>query len=201
MWEPSKGFRFVVLASGEGTNARAIFQHQKSNPSKFNALGLISDRPAVGALAVAQEFNLPTKVVAQAESDEMQEALDAWKPDWALLAGYKKIVGKRFLHRFKEDWGYRVINIHPSLLPEFPGLHSYRRAFEAGVKESGVTVHLVDEGVDTGPILLQERFARSPADSLESFEAKGRAIEKKIYPAAMDFLASGKFSPEKMRKK
>jgi len=193
MWEPSNGFRFVVLASGEGTNARAIFQHQKSNPSKFTALGLISDRPAVGALAVAEDFGVPAKVVVQAESDEMQAVLDAWKPDWALLAGYKKIVGKRFLSRFQSAWGYRVMNIHPSLLPDFPGLHSYRRAFEAGVKESGVSVHLVDEGVDTGPILMQERFSRSPEDNLESFEAKGRAIEKKIYPTAMDVVASGNF--------
>ncbi len=184
---------FVILASGTGTNARALLQRAKEKPELLAIKALVSDRPNVPALAVANEFGVPAHVIAHGEEKTLLELLKSVKAQWACLAGYKKIVGKNFLEFFASPEGFfRVLNVHPSLLPAYPGLNAYVRAFQDNVAKSGVTVHLVDQGVDTGPIVLQESFVREKNDTLESFEAKGRALELRLFPQAMELAAAGK---------
>jgi phosphoribosylglycinamide formyltransferase-1 len=108
--------------------------------------------------------------------------------DLIALAGFMRILSGDFVRHFSG----RMINVHPSLLPAFPGAHGIRDAFEAKVKETGVTVHFVDEGVDTGPIILQKKIAVDPRETLESLEAKIHQVEYEIYPEALRLVLSGK---------
>lgn len=186
--------RFVILASGAGSNARNLFEHARAHSKSFEPCALISDRAGIPALEIAKDFQVPSYVVAGGEENQLIELLQKLQPTWAFLAGYKKIVGKKFLDFFYDATlgASRVMNVHPSLLPAYPGLGAYERAFRDGVQESGVTVHLVDAGVDTGRVLLQEKFSRAASDTLESFEAKGRELEKKLFKEAMDLAVRGK---------
>lgn len=108
--------------------------------------------------------------------------------DWILLAGYLPIVGETLLAKYKN----RIINIHPALLPEYRGLDSYRRAFEDKVEVAGVSIHFVDEGIDTGEIILQEKFYRDPEDTLTDFVNKGKAIELQLFPKILEMINSGR---------
>lgn len=112
------------------------------------------------------------------------EALATHEVDFIFLAGYMRILGPVILNKFPG----KIVNIHPSLLPLYPGVDSYRRAFEDKVPESGVTVHVVDEGVDTGPILFQEKFSRLDTDTLSDFIQRGKDIEWKLYPKVLEQL-------------
>jgi phosphoribosylglycinamide formyltransferase-1 len=184
---------FVVLASGTGTNARALIEHAQKFPERFTARALISDREGIPALTMAREKGVPAHVVSHKDESALLDLLKSLEPDWAFLAGYKRLVGQGFLDFFADDQlGARVLNVHPSLLPAYPGLGGYERAFRDGVAESGVTVHLVDRGLDTGKIILQESFARTGADTLESFTAKGQQIEHRLYREALELAAAGK---------
>lgn len=190
----SKAMPFVILASGEGTNARVLIEHAQKHPEKLHACAVISDRSGAPVLDVAASLGVPTFVISHREEGMMLAQLKKLKPRWALLAGYKRIVGSGFLDFFADEGFHRVMNVHPSLLPAYPGLHSYDRAFADGVRLSGVTVHLVDAGLDTGPCLLQGAFERTDADDAASFAAKGRRLEHKLYPAALDLAAAGKIT-------
>lgn len=183
---------FVILASGKGTNARVLLEHAKKHPDRFTPKAVISDRSGAPALDMAASLGVETFVVSHREEGMMLALLKRLEPRWALLAGYKRIVGKSFLDFFADEYFHRVMNVHPSLLPAYPGLHGYEKAFADGVRLSGVTVHLVDGGLDTGPCVLQECFEREDGDDLESFMAKGRKIEHKLFPKALDLAASGK---------
>jgi phosphoribosylglycinamide formyltransferase 1 len=113
------------------------------------------------------------------------EKLDQVEVDYLLLAGYMRILSPEFVERYP----YRIINIHPSKLPDFPGRDGYGDAFQAGVKESAITIHFVDAGVDTGPLIVQEKFPRNSSDRLEDFRQRGLAIEHQLYPKIMSMLA------------
>lgn len=183
-------FRFVVLASGTGTNARALFEHA-ARSNRLEAVALICDRPGIGALQAAEDFGVPSHVIAHKDEAALLRLLGELAPAWACLAGYKRIVGQGFLDFFHdEELGYsKVMNVHPSLLPAYPGLHGYERAFKDGVKISGVTVHLVDGGLDTGLPILQAPFLRDDGDTLETFMAKGRQLEHAMFVRALDLAA------------
>lgn len=185
---------FVILASGAGTNARVLLEHAQKNPKRLLAKGLISDKASAPALEIAKEFGVPTHVVPPKDDAAMLAVLEHLQPRWALLAGYMRLVSDRFLHFFQDaELGfYRVMNVHPSLLPAYPGLAGYARAFRDGVKVSGVTVHLVDSGLDTGLPILQRAFLREEKDNAKTFEAKGRAIEYEIFSQALDLAAAGR---------
>ncbi|HEY8279887.1 MAG TPA: phosphoribosylglycinamide formyltransferase [Bdellovibrionota bacterium] len=183
---------FVILASGAGSNCKALLAHARKHREKFAAVAVISDRAGAPALDLASELGVETFVVNHKDEGAMLALLKRLRPRWAFLAGYKRIVGSGFLHFFSDKGFYRVLNIHPSLLPAYPGLGGYERAFQDGVKVSGVTVHLVDSGLDTGRVLLQESFEREDDDDLESFMARGRKIEHSLYPKALDLAAAGK---------
>jgi phosphoribosylglycinamide formyltransferase-1 len=168
-----------------------------------NVAGLLTDNPQAGVIQRAGRLGIPVRVVERerqarnnAISRERHEsaivdAISDWQPDWIFLAGYMRILSALFLRRFKDPvtGHYRVVNIHPSILPDFPGVDAYRRAFEAGVRESGVTVHLVDEGVDTGTVLAQQRFPRLPEDDLPAFISRGQALEHRMYVEVLSRIA------------
>lgn len=182
--------RLLIMASGRGTNAASIMDHVKLHESKAQVVGLISDRAEAPALEEARKRKVETFVIASQNEGSLLSVIERLKPDWVLLAGYKKKVSKNFLERFFDpSLGFsRVLNIHPSLLPAFPGLNAYAQAFKAGVKVSGVTVHLVDEGLDTGLPVLQQAFERFETDSIESFEARGLQLEHQLYHRAIELV-------------
>jgi phosphoribosylglycinamide formyltransferase 1 len=191
MWESNEPMPFVILASGAGTNARALLQKAKEMPHLLKAAAVVSDRADVQVLNVAKEFHVPALVIAHEDEGSLLDLLAEKGCHWACLAGYKRIVGSSFLDFFSAGGSKfaRVMNVHPSILPAYPGLKAYRRAFDDGVKLSGVTIHLVDQGLDTGMPILQESFERKESDSFEDFEKRGRAIEQKLFPLALELAA------------
>lgn len=186
---PSKSF--VIFASGQGSNAEVLIQAAKARG--YSVACLISDREAP-AIEMASRHGVPTKIIPAKNEETLLACLRDLKPSWAFLAGYKKILGAKVLEYFYDSQNKfsRIINIHPSLLPAYPGLNGYERAFADGVRLSGVTVHLVDAGLDTGLPLLQSAFAREESDSLESFMAKGKALEHSLYPEALALAMENK---------
>lgn len=184
----------VILASGRGSNAQALMDFARANPELVCVVGLISDRPGVGALDLAESFAVPSFVVDYRQEEALLSVLEKLSPDWACLAGYKRKVGAGFLRFFedKERGYFRVLNVHPSLLPAYPGLNGYERAWKDKLKETGVTVHFVDQGLDTGTPLLQEAFPLYPGDSLADVEARGLSVEHRLFPEALKMAVLGR---------
>jgi len=186
---------FVIMVSGAGTNCMALLERAKASPERFRPVGVISDRAGAPALDLAAQAGVPTFVVGHREESTLLALLRRLAPRWALLAGYKRLVGRGFLDFFADEGFHRVLNVHPSLLPAYPGLGGYERAFRDGVKLSGVTVHLVDSGLDTGLAVLQEAFAREESDTLEMFSERGRRVEHRLYARALELAAEGRIRP------
>jgi phosphoribosylglycinamide formyltransferase-1 len=188
------GFRIVVLASGTGSNLQAILDRLHGREG-IEVVGVGSDKPAARALERAQAKGVPTGVFPAAEHRD-REARDAAMGDWiearganlVVLAGYMQLLSPAFVARFRN----RVVNVHPALLPAFPGLDAIGQALEAGVEATGVTVHFVDEGVDTGPTIVQ-REVPVPADrDRAALEAAIHAVEHQLYPEAIRMIAAGR---------
>jgi phosphoribosylglycinamide formyltransferase-1 len=168
-----------VLASGEGTNLQALVDEG------LPIAAVASNRSEAGALRRAEARGIAAAVfpLDDYESrDERDAAMADWLTSrgvaWVVLAGYMQLLTPAFLDRFPE----RVINVHPALLPSFPGAHAIEDALAAGVGETGATVHYVDEGVDTGPVIVQERVAIENGDTVESLRARIQAVEHRILP-------------------
>jgi phosphoribosylglycinamide formyltransferase-1 len=187
-------FKLVVLASGSGTNLQAILDgiHGR-NGIEVVAVG--SDRPAARALqrAVAREidtavFSIDAYADRIGRDAAMADWVDAHRPDLVVLAGYMQLLTEAFVARFRN----RIVNIHPALLPAFPGLDAIGQALAAGVEETGVTVHFVDEGVDTGPPILQRRVPVPPGGDRARLEAAVHAVEHELYPEAIRMIAEGR---------
>ncbi len=176
--------KIVILISGRGSNMNAILEARP--PLKVAAV--ISNDPQAGGLATAQQHGIPTRVVdhrPHRERTAFDEALsaeiDAFKPDLVVLAGFMRILSTPFVNRYRG----RLINIHPSLLPAFTGLHTHRRALEAGVKVHGCTVHFVTPELDHGPIVIQAAVPVVEGDSEQSLAARVLAEEHRVYPQAV----------------
>lgn len=183
--------RIVILASGVGTNAIALIRFAHQNPSLADIVGLLSDNATAPVLEAAKELGVEAIFIPHNRQDEQIAQIRKWGAEWACLAGYMRIVSQEFLDLFREGSDgapARVLNIHPSLLPAYPGLRAYQRAYSSGISESGITVHFVDEKVDHGPIVLQEKFSRLESDTLEAFIERGKAIENQIYVRALDLV-------------
>jgi phosphoribosylglycinamide formyltransferase-1 len=181
----------VILISGRGSNMQALVE--AGTGMRYRAV--ISNRPDAAGLAWAKSKGLETRVVdhkafAQREAFDaaLALAIDAFTPDFILYAGFMRIVGEAFVNRFAG----RIVNIHPSLLPAFPGLHTHRRALEAGVKIHGATVHFVTASLDNGPIIVQAAVPVIAGDTEESLAARVLAQEHRIYPQAARWLAEGR---------
>ena len=186
--------RCAVFASGSGTNSENLIHHAQENPN-FEIPVVICDKPKAKVIDRCKDLNTQCLVIPYAGSKAEHEknildALSAYDVDWIFLAGYMRILQQDFLDIFfdAELGTSRIVNIHPSRLPEFPGINAYQRAFDAGVETSGVTVHFVDGGIDSGPIILQKTFPRKTDDTLESFTQRGFALEYKTYIEAIDIL-------------
>jgi len=157
-------FRLVVLASGNGTNLQAILD-QIHDREGIRVVGVVSDKPNAAALKRAERNSIDTAVFSSEDYVDREERDDAMA-DWIgskdidliVLAGYMQLLSAPFVQRFRN----RVVNIHPALLPAFPGLDAIGQALEAGVETTGVTVHFVDEGVDTGPTIVQREWRCRP---------------------------------------
>lgn len=191
----------AIFASGGGTNAANIMEYAADIPHDLRITRLVCDMPGAGVIEKAESRGVPVSVVpferdgfdsvADAKRDHearIMAALEDDRPDWIFLAGFMRILSPDFIARFGAG---RIVNIHPSLLPDFPGRDGYGDAFAAGVDESGVTVHFVDEGVDTGPVIVQKRFPRKPGDTLETFRKRGMELEYKAYREAIDMILRG----------
>ncbi len=187
-------FRIVVLASGTGTNLQAILDtlHGKEG---IEVVAVGSDKPGAGALQRAARAGVETAVFpADAYQDRlgrdaaMGDWVEAQRPQLVALAGYMQLLSEPFVARFRG----RVVNVHPALLPAFPGLDAIGQALEAGVEETGVTVHFVDEGVDTGPPIIQRRVPVPPGRDRARLEAAIHAVEHQLYPEAIRMLAQGR---------
>jgi len=182
-----------VLASGEGTNLQALLDTVHGREVEIVAVA--SDQPSSRALQRAEDAGVPSRVFLRSDHGE-RAARDAAMADWlvgrgvelVVLAGYMAILDAGFVARFPD----RILNVHPALLPAFPGIRAIEQALDHGVKVFGVTVHLVDDGVDTGPIVLQRAIelpdARTPADVRERL----RPIEHELLPQAVALMATGR---------
>ena len=185
---------FAVFVSGNGTNMENLIKAAKDGRLQAEPALVICDQPAAPAIEKAERLGVPVCVVERKNFNSKEEfeagiirGLEAKKIEWIALAGFMRILSSDFVRRYHG----KIINVHPALLPSFPGAHAIRDAFEAKVKETGVTVHFVDEGVDTGPVILQKKIAVNPGESLESFEEKIHKIEYEIYPEALGRVFSG----------
>ena len=186
-------FRIVVLASGNGTNLQAILD-QLHRRDGFAVVGVGSDKPGAGALRRAREAEVGTAVFPREEFANraardlaMGDWAEGLRPDLVVLAGYMQLLSPGFVGRFRD----RIVNVHPALLPAFPGLDAVGQALAAGVDVTGVTVHFVDEGVDTGPPILQREVPVPPSRDREELENALHAVEHELFPEAIRMLARG----------
>lgn len=199
-----KRLRTGVLASGRGSNFAAILERSREGSIDVDVVVVISDVEDAAALDRARQagveaLHIPpgefrTRLTPEAES-EYCRALDERDVDVVVLAGFMRILHDSFLRRYRG----RIINIHPSLLPSFPGLHAQRQAYEYGVKWSGCTVHFVDAGVDTGPIILQKAVPVLPDDTADSLASRILEQEHQAYPEALQLIAEDRLSIEGRR--
>lgn len=183
----------VVLISGRGSNLQALIDHAK-NTGAYRIAAVISNRPLAGGLALAQQAGIPTRVLDHTEfegrepfDEAMAGLIDEFKPQWVVLAGFMRILTEGFVKHFHG----RLVNVHPSLLPAFPGLKTHQQALDAGVRIHGVTVHLVTAQLDHGPIVDQAVVPVLPGDTAETLAQRVLVLEHVIYPRAVAALANG----------
>ncbi|MFO0712227.1 MAG: phosphoribosylglycinamide formyltransferase [Sandaracinus sp.] len=186
--------KLAVLASGRGSNLRAIADAIDRGACAASIVAVVSDKDDAGALAFAAERGVASAIVRPKAYESralwdaaLAEAVASFSPDLVVLAGFMRIIGGAMLDRFS----HRIVNVHPALLPSFPGAHGARDAIAKGVRISGCTVHLVDAGVDTGPILAQAAVSVWPSDDEASLQARIQREEHRLLPAVIDAIAKG----------
>jgi len=184
-----------VLASGRGTNLQAIIEAIEEGKIEGEIKVVISDNPDAYGLKRAKQHNIETRYInfkkfkkREDYNKEIIKTLKEKKIDLVVLAGYMRILSPYFIKTYKN----RIINIHPALLPSFSGLHAQRQAVKYGVKVSGCTVHFVDEGVDSGPIILQRAVEVKDDDTEESLAERILKEEHQIYPRAIQLFCQGR---------
>lgn len=187
-------FKLVVLASGTGTNLQAILERLHGRDG-IELVGVGSDKPGARALERARAAGVATAVFPRddyADRDARDAAMAEWieslGADLIALAGYMQLLSGEFVARFRG----RVVNVHPALLPSFPGLDAIGRALEAGVDVTGVSVHFVDEGVDTGPVIVQREVPVPASRDRAVLEEAIHAVEHELYPKAIRMIATGR---------
>ena len=186
--------RVVVFISGGGSNMLALVKAAKAPDFPAEIVGVISDKADAGGLATAAAEGIATFsfVRKDFESKDAHEAaifacLDELRPDILCLAGYMRLLSGEFIRRYDG----RIINIHPSLLPLFPGLHTHQRAIDSGMRIAGCTVHFVTEGMDEGPVIGQAAVPVLAGDSAETLAGRVLTVEHQLYPAALRLFAEG----------
>ncbi len=187
--------RIVILISGRGSNMQAIVQRCAEQGWPAQVVAVVANRPDSGGLAFAAAHGIATAVVdhkaqpsREAFDAELARCIDGFAPDLVVLAGFMRILGAAFVQRYAG----RLLNIHPSLLPAFPGLHTHRRALQAGCKAVGATVHLVTPELDHGPIVMQSVVPVRAGDDEHTLAARVLATEHMIYPQSVRWFVEGK---------
>ncbi|MBW6420503.1 phosphoribosylglycinamide formyltransferase [Rhizobium sp. XQZ8] len=185
--------RVAVFISGGGSNMLSLADACAAADFPAEIVAVFSDKPTAGGLAKAEARGIRTFVferkgfAGKAEHEAaILAALDAVKPDLICLAGYMRLISGDFISRYEG----RMLNIHPSILPLFPGLHTHQRAIEAGMKVAGCTVHFVTEGMDEGPIVAQGTVPILTDDTADTLAARVLAVEHKLYPEALRLIAT-----------
>lgn len=186
--------RVVVLISGSGSNMLALADACAAPDFPAEIVGVISDKKAAGGLAKASARGIATFAFERKDFSSKAEheaavlgALAALQPDLVCLAGYMRLLSADFIRPYDG----RILNIHPSLLPLFPGLHTHQRALEAGVRIAGCTVHFVTEGMDEGPCIAQSVVPVMPGDTADTLAARVLTVEHHTYPLALRLVADG----------
>ena len=189
--------RVAILISGRGSNMTALIEAARDPAYPAQIVGVFSNVPDAPGLATAASYGIPTawrwhKDYPSRIGFELAigDVLKLWRPDFIALAGFMRMLTPEFARK----WQGRMINIHPSLLPAFPGLHTHEQALAAGVAEHGCTVHFVTAGMDEGPTILQARVPVEPGDTAATLAACVLAEEHRIYPQALAMLARGEAS-------
>ena len=187
--------RAVVLISGSGSNLQAIINAVRQQRLNLDICLVVSNQADAPGLTRAKQAGLNTLVLSQGQYPDreqydqaLQTAIDKESVDLVILAGFMRILSDRFVNHFRG----RLINIHPSLLPEFRGLNTHQRVLDAGRREHGASVHFVVPELDAGPILLQARVAVLATDNAKTLAARVLALEHKIYPMAIQWVADGR---------
>jgi phosphoribosylglycinamide formyltransferase-1 len=185
--------KLVILISGRGSNMQAILAMRPRVP----VAAVISNEPAAAGLEFAQREGIATQVVnhrgfpdRSAFDRALTEAIDSYASDLVVLAGFMRILTEAFVERYHG----RLLNIHPSLLPAFPGLHTHRRALEAGCRVHGCTVHFVTAQLDHGPVVIQAAVPVLPTDTEDALAARVLEQEHRIYPQAVRWFCEGRLS-------
>lgn len=187
--------RVLVLVSGAGSNLRALQGAIREGSCAASIVGVLSDKRTAKALAFADAEGIPTEVISPKDfadrtrwDEGLADVARTYAPDLVILAGFMRILGRPLLSHF----GGRIINVHPSLLPAFPGIDGPGQAIKGGVRVSGCTVHLVDEGVDTGRILAQAVVPVLPNDDATTLHARIQVQEHRLLPAVVNAAAQGR---------
>jgi phosphoribosylglycinamide formyltransferase-1 len=190
--------RVAILISGRGSNMASLIEAAKATDYPAEIVLVVSNEPDAAGLVRAAEAGVATVAISQrahADKAAFAAAIDSElckaHVDIVCLAGFMRILSPWFVQR----WRDRLINVHPSLLPAFPGLDTHTRALAAGVSEHGCTVHYVREGVDDGPVILQAKVPVLPGDTPETLTARVLVEEHKLYPAALALVAAGRAPP------
>ena len=193
-------FPIVILGSGRGSNAEALLKAKvKKQLGAADIVAIISDCETAGILSLGQKYQVPTIYIdpgnkgARFSSEAEQkyiERITLFSPKLIVLAGFMRILNQSFINTFKG----RIINLHPSLLPSFPGINGIKQAFDHGVKITGCTVHWVTPELDAGPIIDQKEVRIEPKDTLKLLEKKVHAIEHQLLPDVVAQLSKGKIS-------
>jgi phosphoribosylglycinamide formyltransferase 1 len=189
----------VILISGRGSNMRALIEDSRAPSAAYSVCEVLSDQPDAAGLESARSLGIPARAIAyvtgtdRSEYDTMlADVIDECSPSLLVLAGFMRILSAPFVERFAG----RILNIHPSLLPKYPGLHTHRRAIEAHDGEHGATVHFVTEQLDGGPPVIQARVPVSPGDTESSLSKRVMVQEHRIYPLAVRWFCEGRLRCE-----
>jgi len=196
--------RIAVFASGFGSNLQALIDYNNKHGLNGDIVLVFSNNKDAFTLVRAKKNNIkavfmdPTRYSSREKYDsKIIEMLEEEKINLVVLAGYMLLLSQEFIHRFKN----KILNIHPALLPSFKGTHGIKDAYRYGVKVTGITVHFVDEDLDSGPIILQEAFPIDPDDSVEELEGKIHKVEHKIYPEAVKYFCDDRLEIDGRRVK
>ncbi|QQR40634.1 phosphoribosylglycinamide formyltransferase [Devosia rhizoryzae] len=186
--------KVAILISGRGSNMSALIEAAKAPDYPAEIVGVLSNKAAAPGLEIAASHGIATASLAQSKfpiremfEDTMTQILESWGTDIVCLAGFMRILDESFV----DHWLWRLINIHPSLLPAYKGLHTHERALADGATEHGCSVHFVTPGLDEGPVILQAKVPVLAGDTAETLSARVLVEEHRIYPEALRMLANG----------
>jgi phosphoribosylglycinamide formyltransferase 1 len=187
--------RIVILISGRGSNMRALVERSHDPAMGYEVAAVVADQPGAGGLAIARDLGVPAHLVAADKSstrarydEQLAATIEPYVPALIVLAGFMRILSPEFVSRYEG----RILNIHPALLPRYPGLHTHQRAIDARDEQHGATVHFVTAELDAGPAVIQARVRVEPGDDARSLSARVQVLEHRIYPIAVRWYCAGR---------